>query len=67
LEIAGYGSKVVRDDDENVVEGARGLRTDGLRRDGMTENEDEMGGDGIPRDVWRPRDKLLSVECGNAA
>jgi hypothetical protein len=42
LEIAGCSSKVARDDDENVIEGACGLQTNGLRCGGMAENEDEM-------------------------
>ena len=44
LEIAGCCSKVVRDDDGdlNVIEGACGLQTDGLRGGEMTEKDDEI-------------------------
>jgi len=42
LEIAGCGGQVVRDDDVNVIEGAYGLQTDGLRCHWMTENKYEM-------------------------
>ena len=63
LGFAGCGAgKVARDDDENlnVIEGTYGLQTDWLRRGGMTENKDEMWGDGIPRDVQRPMVKSLN-------
>jgi len=42
LEIAGCGSKVAQDDDENVIEGACGLQTDRPRRGGITKKEEGM-------------------------